>query len=418
MFSSFESPLDLEAPDSSGDTGQQAGPLDKEDDEEGSVADFTPPRQPALDGDGDKEGGDRDNGVPGGGPGGGGGDDPPPPSGRGRGSSGALLAFRSMTCVVSSLADHLELTGDPGRLSHTKSKLKEPDTYNGSNPKLLKPWLVSLTLHFNDRPDAFSADTSKVMFALSFLRCNALKWFQHNILGIWLGPKALWTENYTTFINELWINFRPHNLRAKAEDTLNNLRMCDADHICTYNLKFQDAMVKLDWGENTFSYQYYQGLPDHIKDEMSCVGQPDSFHVLQDLACLIDDCSSSRGKNSKSSSSNRNSGFNSNSGKSQSLDQGSSSSSSTTKSKSSSGNQSKMLPSWLEGKLKNRKLTDEEHKHCQENGLCMFCGDKYNINNCAKKKAHDVKGKASRCAASVDKAPLADKASGSAGSKN
>ncbi|ESK86525.1 hypothetical protein Moror_9845 [Moniliophthora roreri MCA 2997] len=149
MFSSFESPLDLEAPDGSGNTSQQAGPPDEEDDQEGSVADFTLPRQLAPDGDGDEEGGDGDDGVPGDGPGGGG-DDPPPPDGRGGGSSSALLAFRSMTHVLSSLADCLELTDDPGRSSRTKSKLKEPDTYYGSNPKLLKPWLVSLALHFND----------------------------------------------------------------------------------------------------------------------------------------------------------------------------------------------------------------------------------------------------------------------------
>ncbi|ESK86151.1 hypothetical protein Moror_9289 [Moniliophthora roreri MCA 2997] len=72
LFSCFNLPLNSEASDSSGD----------------SIASSTPPCHPAPDEDGDEEGGDRDDRVPGDGSGDGGGDDPPPSSSEGGGSSG------------------------------------------------------------------------------------------------------------------------------------------------------------------------------------------------------------------------------------------------------------------------------------------------------------------------------------------
>ena len=54
------------------------------------------------------------------------------------------------------------------------TKVKEPDVFDGSDPQKLKASIVSLQLNFNDRPDAFCADTAKVNCAISFLSSVAL----------------------------------------------------------------------------------------------------------------------------------------------------------------------------------------------------------------------------------------------------
>ncbi len=62
------------------------------------------------------------------------------------------------------------------------TKVKEPDTFDGSDPWKLKAFIVSLQLNVNDRPTAFVADASKVNYAISFLSGTALDWFEPDIL--------------------------------------------------------------------------------------------------------------------------------------------------------------------------------------------------------------------------------------------
>ena len=68
------------------------------------------------------------------------------------------------------------------RPNNIRTKVKEPDTFDGSNPWKLKAFIVSLQLNFNDRPTAFVADANKVNYAISFLSGTALDWFEPDIL--------------------------------------------------------------------------------------------------------------------------------------------------------------------------------------------------------------------------------------------
>ena len=58
------------------------------------------------------------------------------------------------------------------------TKVHEPDVFDGLDTCKLQPSLVQCTLNFRDCPDAFSSDSAKVTFALSYLKGTALDWFE------------------------------------------------------------------------------------------------------------------------------------------------------------------------------------------------------------------------------------------------
>ena len=127
-------------------------------------------------------------------------------------------------------------------------------------------------------------------------------------------------------------------------------------------------------------HHFYSGLPDRIKDEISCIGKPRTLDGLRAVAQEIDaryweqkEEVARQNKTSTSTSTNTNT-------TSKSLGK-------SEKSKSSSGNSAQPSSSSnpapkklgktpeLSDKLgKDGKLTSEEHKRRFEQNLCMFCG--------------------------------------------
>ena len=51
----------------------------------------------------------------------------------------------------------------------SRTKLREPDTFDGSNPQKLNNFLLQCELNFQDRPQAFLRDRAKVNYATSYL---------------------------------------------------------------------------------------------------------------------------------------------------------------------------------------------------------------------------------------------------------
>ncbi|KAG6328407.1 hypothetical protein ID866_10682 [Astraeus odoratus] len=137
------------------------------------------------------------------------------------------------------------------------TKVHELNTFNSTDPKKLHEFLIQCELNFHNRPQAFHSDTWKVGFALFFLKGIALAWFKPDLLDAIPGTELAWADDYSEFILELTTNFGPHDP--------------DSSCINKYIIKFNCLATQVyGYREGALHHMFYNGLPDHIKDEIAC----------------------------------------------------------------------------------------------------------------------------------------------------
>ena len=138
-----------------------------------------------------------------------------------------VQAVQVLTRVASASADHDSSSG--------KTKVCKPDTFDRTDPRKLRAFLVLCELNFQNRPKAFAMDRAKVTYVQSYLRGMALKWFKPDLLNV-SNPNAcpIWVDNYHQFISELKSNFGLHDPVGDAEHQLDNLSMKEGQQINKY----------------------------------------------------------------------------------------------------------------------------------------------------------------------------------------
>ena len=158
------------------------------------------------------------------------------------------------------------------------TKIYKPNSFNSSNPKKLQPFLVQLELNFHDQPDGFQLNMYKVNYRLSFLKGTAFNYFKMSLMDSHANPT--WSNDYNELISELQTNFGPFNIKASAENELEQLKMCDNQKVAKYIVSFQQLSSKVNWGDTVLCCQFYNGLPSHNKDEIARVGKLDNHNQL------------------------------------------------------------------------------------------------------------------------------------------
>ena len=127
-----------------------------------------------------------------------------------------LLLDDAMMIIATALQRLIELVSANQCPADQKPKSREPQTFDGSNPKKRQQFLVLLKLSFEVHPHAFTTDVQHVNFALSYLWGSALEWFEPNILS--QNPMATWMANFEEFKSDLHVNFGTFDPVGDAKD--------------------------------------------------------------------------------------------------------------------------------------------------------------------------------------------------------
>jgi len=324
----------------------------------------------------------------------------------------SLAVFHNLAIAVNRLSHSSRRTNDS---SSSHAKVREPDTFDGTDPKKLRTFLVQCKLCFQDRAKAFCQDRARVTFAQSYLKGMMLEWFKPDLLNS--GNPAdcpHWMDSWAHFDAELQSTFGPHNPVADAEHQLEHLWMKDSYWVTRYIIDFNCLASQVqDCGDGALRHLFYSGLPDRLKDEIAQVGKPLTLNGLRALCQEINvrywerkDEISRMTKSQPTSSTTKPSNSGGNTPKSSQAKTGNSPSSANTSSSSKATSNQSSSSSKLD--LTNRlgkdgKLTADERKQQLENNLCMFCGGTgHFVDNCPK-KTKKAKARAAALAAESGK---------------
>ena len=134
------------------------------------------------------------------------------------------------------------------------------------------------------RPNAFTDDSAKITYTLSYLKGTALDWFEPSLTS---RDNVSWLSNYSKFVSKLRSHFGPFDPEGEAEAKLENLCMCNNQRITKYLVKFNRLAARVQWGNAALQRQFYNGLPSQIKDKISRFGKPNNLQELRTLSQTI-----------------------------------------------------------------------------------------------------------------------------------
>src|SRR6266481_9220171 len=159
-------------------------------------------------------------------------------------------------------------TPSPTPTTHIRS----PDAFDRSNLDDLQPFLLQCQLAFNSYPQHYASDSSKVFFAISYLKKSMLEWFKIGVMESDPRLAPTWCASWPEFLSEICTHFGPSNPTGTAEIKLHHLSMQYDSRISEYLVRFNTLASRVYWGDAALQFQFYDGLPERLKEKVAILG--------------------------------------------------------------------------------------------------------------------------------------------------
>ena len=176
--------------------------------------------------------------------------------------------------------------------SGMKIKISSPDKFLGKQ-RMLSSFLTQLDTYICLNYIMFRKKADKVLYASSYLRSDALNWFEPTLWDYMENEK----KDHDNETNKIFVSLEEFKKQIRIVfETINQKRTAERE-ICnivqkgaaaTYAANFQRHAAYMNWDDTALTTQYYKGLKDFIKDEISCSERPSTLAKMIKKSVIID----------------------------------------------------------------------------------------------------------------------------------
>ena len=129
----------------------------------------------------------------------------------------AIDLVQQLVQALLAIGQNMAVATPPNPPPPSQSRVHAPDTFDGSNPEDLQAFILQCQITFNSYLHQYLTDTTKVFFAISYLKNMALEWFEQGMLEDNPELTLAWCHSWAEFVKELRTHFRPTNPVGSAE---------------------------------------------------------------------------------------------------------------------------------------------------------------------------------------------------------